>query len=143
MFFHPFSYVFAGIYSATVEKAADEGAVARLSLRREDFVRAMLVWASRAAQGPATPLCLNASRGYREMRGRVEALMTVGKPGWFAKAAVISAVVGSPALVSIAQARSAPPLESSDPKMCLQVNHEKLIESWLRIEPAPPLKCGK
>jgi beta-lactamase regulating signal transducer with metallopeptidase domain len=140
LFWHPLVYAFSSVYASAVEKAADEAAVVMARIDKKDFLSALLEMVAFSVRVPTTPLQLNASRSYRETRARIEFLMRrESRPAKWHWLAVILA----PVAVSFAQAGTLNKDEPWDPKMCVQVNHEKVIESWLRIEPAPPMKCGK
>jgi len=143
LFWHPLAYALARNYSACVETAADEAAVERAQIPRAEFLNALVDIAT-FARGPVlSPLTLNASRGFTEIKSRMEALARGrrGDSSW--RLAMLSALAVLPVLVSMAEARVTQKIEPYDPKMCVQVTHEKMIESWLRIEPAAPPRCGK
>lgn len=142
LFWNPLVYLLTMDYRLMVEKAADESAITGAEIAREEFLSALIRIASLSASAPASPLQLNASRGFRECKARIEFLMRSPRRFGAWRLPVTALTVLTPVAFSFAQTATVR-REGVDPRMCMQVKHEKLIESWLRVEPAPPMKCGK
>jgi beta-lactamase regulating signal transducer with metallopeptidase domain len=142
LFWHPLAYMTSRLYSVAVEKAADETAIRAVGIPVRDFMQSLLEIAALYRRSSLSPVRVNASRGFAEIKGRLEALARPQASGSIKRFVGLALLATVPIIVSIAEARVAQKVEPFDPKMCMQVSHEKLIESWLRIEPAAP-RCGK
>lgn len=148
LFFHPFAHSFASHYAMTVEKSADEQAVRKGGIRVSDLLAALLDIAAKFSEARPAPVAIGASRGFREMKARIEALSEVRRPrasgslfGIFAGLSLLASLG-----ISVAQADVATKgrLEGRADAgvMCTQLRHEQIIESWLRIE-RETNKCEK
>lgn len=140
LFFNPLMYLLAQRHLLAIEMAADEQAVAATRALPKDYVNTLIEVVSLHRMLTGSPLALNASRTFKETKERMEALVLnqQQKPK---KTFVNSMIFGSVLLsigFSVAQARST--VQESAQRnletemMCSQVHHEKMIESWLRIE---------
>jgi beta-lactamase regulating signal transducer with metallopeptidase domain len=141
LFFHPLMILLGREYRVTVERAADELAIERGQIQSADFVQTLLAVAEKSVVGALPPLQAGVSAGYREVRSRIEAARRRGRRRRsnisFAVLTLLS-ISGSLGL-SLAQAA----VEQQGPpagEVCRQVQHELMIETWLRI-PHPSVRC--
>lgn len=143
-FFHPLAYLTARLYTATVEQAADEAAVTTARLNPLEYIQSLIKVAELSGRAASPRLQMNASRGFLETRRRIERISSLNRGRqaraawpWLAGLSLIS--IG----LSMSEATSAIADHVSDgPAMCVQVNHEKMLEAWLRIE-TEPARCEK
>lgn len=146
MFFNPLSYLLSRKHILTIEMAADEEAVRKGGVHAGDLLRSLVEVVSVCKSGPANPMILSASRSFKEIKERMESLSRTDRPVssgvLFYSASILSILLSLG--FSVAQAKMAvADLNEKSPAvgmMCSQLKHEKIIESWLNIEPAPN-KC--
>lgn len=77
IFFHPLVYLVNTKHKLKVEMAADEMAVLHCGVRAKNLLQALVQLASGSVAQTATPLQVNASRGYSDLRQRI---LSLGKP---------------------------------------------------------------
>lgn len=141
LFFNPLMYPLAQKHLLAIEMAADEEAVLQIQVTAKDYVDTLIEVVSLHRICNTNPLVLNASRTFRETKERMEALLANSNQR--PKTSFVNSMILVSILISVgfsvAQARSA--VQESVQKnldkglMCSQIHHEKLMESWLRIEP--------
>lgn len=138
LFFNPVVYWQSRQHHLSLETAADAEAVRISGVSRKYFVETLLEALDWKIQGPHIPLALGVSRDYRETKIRIMALLSsTEKPTspWIKSGIYATALLATG--LSVAQAHSSikPQAMSREPGlMCSQVQHEKLIESWLQRE---------
>lgn len=137
LFFNPLMIVFSREYSLTVERAADEVAVGEGGIRPAQLARTLVDLVTDFVPERGLPLRVGASRGFRDLKSRLDAL-SVNRRGPSAPkvfAAVLALSATASVGVAVAQASDDARSDSKyEERMCVQVRHEKIIESWLRIE---------
>jgi len=144
MFWHPLVYLVSYLHRSTLEKAADEQAVRQAHIEESHYLSALIDIASLCRTSAASPLRLAASRGFAEIKGRMESLAQVQRTRsrWYFSALI--AIPLASLAVSMAEAKvfvyHTRDQIANEGLMCTQVEHEKIIEAWLRIEPKPN-KC--
>ncbi len=140
-FFNPLAYLVAKTHHLTIEKAADEGALVRLSIEPKDLADSLMqVLTLEVGPAPHGSL-LTASRGFVELQERFHSLSTVGSKdtprGVWIALCVVSFVLVS--VVSVSQGMS--PITMIEAKnevgMCIQFQHEQVLVDWLNIDPEP------
>ncbi|MBX2988005.1 MAG: M56 family metallopeptidase [Bdellovibrionaceae bacterium] len=140
LFFHPLMALFHHRHHMTVEKAADEESVLAAGIRPLDLQRSLLDVVSLAPGSSTSLVSVSASRGFKEIKERMESLNSLEKSkvsrSLFRRILVltVSLSIG----FSAAQARvtiGGRDGNMSRGLMCSQWNHEKWMESWLNQKP--------
>ncbi len=126
------------------EMAADELAIKQCGIAPNKLLNSIIEIAEQCTANQNTLFQSNASRGFREIKGRIQAVADLQKRkvNWvFPVFSVLSLVASvsialAPARASVSAAKGS----GRDEIMCSQIKHEKIIEDWLRIKPSPN-KC--
>lgn len=129
LFFHPLMHILSREYAITVERAADEEAVRLGGVRPDSLLNTLLEIVESLVLEKPVAFKLGATRGYQEMKLRLESLMQMGERRG-ASTSLFLALAGFSLVtsvgISLAQAATRP-----NENMCTQLNQEKIIESWL------------
>jgi beta-lactamase regulating signal transducer with metallopeptidase domain len=143
IFFHPFIHFIEKKHRLAVEMAADEMAITHCGIRAKKLLESLIELASGCVVQKSRPLQINASRGFYDLKQRVLSLGThrerknTNRLFLFISAISIISSVG----FTISQARASTRiLGTKNPEvglMCSQTNHEKIIETWLKLGPSP------
>ncbi len=145
LFFVPLTWWLGSFYRLAVEKAADEQAVQVGGVSASELMRSLLQVVSKSRPMDAGPLKLGASRDFLELKGRFLALQSSpasSRLGQWLQRLLLGAVFVSFGL-SMAQAGTSlkdQKQNSEAGQMCSQVQHERVIEAWLKLEPSP-IRC--
>lgn len=132
LFFHPLIYPVGRTHSAVIEKAADEQAVRKGQIKARQLVSSLFEIVAFCQDGSSQPMKVNASRTFHEMKERIEALRAEGQDQSRTRFGLWML-----ASVTIAGGFSAAQADMRVVRMCNQVQHERLIESWLQMVPEP------
>lgn len=137
VFWHPLAYWAGILYRRILETSADEKAVYQAQIEEKVYLKALLEVASWAQSSEPSPLYLAASRGFAEMKERIESLTQKrSTASWKIPALMILPFISL--AVSMAEAKSMiyqnRDVTLQERMMCTQVEYEKIIESWLKIE---------
>jgi beta-lactamase regulating signal transducer with metallopeptidase domain len=134
LFFHPLAHLLAERHRMAQEKAADEQAVSRGGASVGGLLDSLLQVASICRPAPLNSLRLGASRGFRELKERIEALsdtrVGIGSAWRFRLAAGASLALALGCSFSQAEIAAA---ESSR-------KHDQALAKWLNLEP-PLNRC--
>jgi beta-lactamase regulating signal transducer with metallopeptidase domain len=141
LFFNPLVYALSAQHRVSVEKAADEQALKLLKSTSSEMLQSLLDMVTLAGTHLNSNLsqALHASRSFYEVQQRMQALTNAKKS--VASKASYRLTLGLSLLlafgVSAAQAQLAMLGMNSGAvgAMCTQVQHEKIIESWMNIKP--------
>ena len=142
LFFHPLVYLMSRVFLSNVERAADQEAIGKANIEPRVYVQSLILAASHGTDFHHLPLAMNVSSGFLETKSRIMAIGEFGsrRSRWWSGPLLMIAPVMSFGL-SVAEAQtSVNKTRASEVMMCSQVAHEKIIESWLRIEPVSK-KC--
>lgn len=141
LFFNPLIFLVGEKHSLTIEKAADEEAVHKAGVNPSELLKNLVEVISLCKVNAKDPMALSASRSFRELKARMESLSTSAPKNFsnpvFNTALIISFIFSIG--ISVAQAKLAiadlSGRSESVGMMCTQIRHEKIIESWLQMEP--------
>lgn len=147
LFFTPLVWIASAGHRLAIEKSADEQALKLAGMEPDRFIKALLEVITFAKCTRPDFLAIGASRDFAEIKSRIEYLSKVGtrkfSEGLFVATLVL--LVALTAGISFAQARSTAGYSGDGRRaggICSQVDHERLLESWLRVEP-PRYRCGQ
>jgi beta-lactamase regulating signal transducer with metallopeptidase domain len=143
LFFHPLIYFMDKKHKLAAEMAADEMAITHVGIRAKTLLESLIEVASACVVQKSNPLQVNASRGFGDLKQRVlflgthKARKNTNGTFYFISAISLIASVG----FSISQARASTRVQGIKNVdvglMCSQTNHEKIIETWLKLVPSP------
>ena len=151
LFFNPMMHFLSHRYRLTIERAADDAAIQMGGFNAREYANTLIAVAEGIAKdrkiaginlsgSSATPSQLNMSRCYLDLRARIESLKAERK----SPALGLALLLGGSLSLSVGLAWAQTYIEMQKPKggQCRQIEHEKTIESWLRIQTEPaPLTC--
>lgn len=128
----------------TTEMAADELAIQKCGIAPNTLLSSIIEIAEQCTRKQNILLQSNASQGFHEIKGRIQAVANLQrkKLSWVFPSFSALSLLASIFIV-VAQARASvgtPNIVGRSEIMCSQIEHEKIIEVWLRIEPSPN-KC--
>jgi beta-lactamase regulating signal transducer with metallopeptidase domain len=142
LFFNPLIYLAHKKHLLAIEKAADEQALNSGGMDLGQFIKSLIEVVELCKSTDGNPLAVSASRSFLEIKERIESLSQAHRP--VASQSIYYSVLFASFLLttgfSVAQAKSAINgfgEKASIGMMCSQLRHEKIIESWLHIEPVP------
>lgn len=140
LFFIPMVYFSNNKHLLAIEIAADELAVVEGKVRAKKLIESLIEFAV-IKSATQTTLQLNASRGYKNLHQRILSVGTLNQKvrlDWKFKI-FASIFLLTSAAIAIAQAAPIALIKyKNDNKlMCSQIQHEKIIETWLQIQPSP------
>lgn len=145
LFFHPLIYIVDREYEVCVERAADEGAVLKGGIGARHLAQALLEAASASRVTVRQPWALSVTRGFYQIRARLESLAQLSNPRGSKPVALTLFLISLLSLLgSLAQTGSAAvkvkEQDRIEGRMCRQVQHEQQIESWLKMRD-PSNRC--
>lgn len=144
LFFQPLAHILSRDYTALVEGAADEGAVICGGVEPRVLLKTLMDLIAGFAPRPrAAAAEVPASRGFREMSARIQALSRTPRSNGFSRTVYLSFLSLSLAVTALLALSQGPAAEAIETKgreggfMCRQIKHEKMIEAWLHREREP------
>lgn len=144
---HPLMSFVSKRRTAIFEMTADAAAIDCLERRAKNYLNSLVEVLDLSHQEKTSPLVISASRSFEEVQQRIAALANTKSKAWtqfkFRLVFLMSALLCM--VVSFAQAEKnifkKSLIQSDEPLMCSQMNHEIMIEKWLKIETQVPNKC--
>lgn len=144
MFFHPLVYWLARDYRGVIERAADEQAVLMGGVEARSLVRSLIFVAGRYLTQPSS-LVPAVSRGFHEIKGRVEALGQLTSfrlsRNWLYVVASVLSISGVLVEARGPVSKVSAEVQTQAP-MCRQVADERLLRSFLNMQDQTN-KCEK
>lgn len=145
LFFNPLIYLARKKHLLAIEKSADEQAVKLVGMDSGKYVKSLIEVLEVCNGTNLNPIAVSVSQNFLEIKERIESLSQTHRSlgsstnYYFIIVASFFLTTG----LSVAQAQRA--IKGFNERalvgmMCSQLRHEKIIESWLHIEPAPN-KC--
>ncbi len=148
LFFHPLAHYIGERHRLIIEKAADEQAVKKGGIQPSDLLKSLVEVVTLCKSNNPSPMAAHASRNFLEIQERMLALGQIEERNYSKQTFYFTVAFGFLASLgfSVAQAKMSiagvTKNSYSVGSMCSQVNHEKIIESWLNIESVTN-KCEK
>lgn len=148
LFFHPMAHYIGEQHRLLIEKAADEQAVRKSGIHPTDFLKSLVEVVTLCKSNNPIPLAAHASRNFLEIQDRMFALSQIEELNFSKQNFYFTMAIGFLASLSFSVAQAKISITGvnvnsrSNGSMCSQVNHEKIIESWLNIKPSTN-KCEK
>lgn len=141
LFFHPVVYILSKGHEESLEKAADAEAISVQNIEARNYVSTLLELLELQSGLAPAPGALSVSKSFRETKSRIESLAQApSAPRAWVNGAIGSAL-GVALSLSLWQAQASVQesagADSERGLMCSQIQHEKVLESWLRPQ-APP-----
>lgn len=148
MFYNPLIYILSEKYQITIEKAADEEAIKKAGASPSDLLQSLMHIIHLSKNNKPSPVALNASRNFREIKERMESLAKISHSNSSSRIYRVTALFSALISLGVSAAQAQLTLESLNKKnsfvgmTCAELKYEKTIESCLNIGPTPN-KCEK
>jgi beta-lactamase regulating signal transducer with metallopeptidase domain len=135
-FFHPLAYLLISKHRLMLEKSADESALKALNYRPQEMASTLLKMAEKYSLRPQA-IQLAVSGQFQILKNRIESLYEINKrPKSTAPVylLLIALSIAFSTIVTLSQANAINKKADQAIMMCTQLDHEQMLESWLRIE---------
>lgn len=136
LFFVPFVYLFNSKHQQAAELAADEFAILKGHIHPKNLVNALVNMAS-FKSADTTVLQANATMGFENLKERIISVRELKKKKRLDWKFLLSASSALLTLAWLAMAQASAikaPANNYAEFMCTQIQHEKIIETWLKIQ---------
>ncbi len=145
LFFIPIIYLVDNKHHLAVELAADELAVLKGQVRSKKLIESLIEMASLKSY-QQTVFQVNATKGYKYLKERIISVGSIKQRkrlDWkFSLSATLALLLSTWFAMAQVPTTEESSANSYDGLMCSQIQHEKIIETWLRIQSSPN-KCEK
>lgn len=145
LFFIPLVYNSSNRHHLAIELAADEQAVLRGQVRPKKFIDSLIEMATLKFTQTSV-FQVNATKGFKNLKERITSVGTIKekkKLDWkFSLSAGLAMFLSLWFAMAQAAITRHSTVNSSGGLMCSQIQHEKIIEDWLKIQPSPN-RCEK
>ena len=142
--FNPLAMFFERKRVLAMEMATDEDVIQSQKFDPSEYTQSLLTVLESNISRASSRYAPGATAGYEMLKARIENLHlqeSSGKRRWFEVSTLVVMLFAwafgmGQAFASI----NLQAVDPSEPMMCYQVQHEKMIEAWLQVEP-PKNKC--